>query len=188
MRANGGPETGRRVAHTTPHPGLPNQAVSLARPLPRRADTMARPARVRIRRRKPWTRARRRLFGWNVRLPLATVNTPLGGGHRLMPEACSVKRCSRRTGVPRRNTLVGTGSRQPPPHHRVTVEGYLPPGRGSNSGVGPRFWLSTAPAAVKHSEIGSIVPRAACWGFVCRAAVRVRSFPGLRRYLRCDRG
>ena len=29
---------------------------------------MARPARVRIRSRKPWTFARRRLFGWNVRL------------------------------------------------------------------------------------------------------------------------
>ena len=34
---------------------------------------MARPARVRIRRRKPWTLARRRLFGWKVRLPLATT-------------------------------------------------------------------------------------------------------------------
>jgi hypothetical protein len=29
---------------------------------------MARPARVRIRRRKPWVRLRRRLLGWNVRL------------------------------------------------------------------------------------------------------------------------
>ena len=34
---------------------------------------MARPARVRIRNRKPCTRARRRLFGWKVRLPLATA-------------------------------------------------------------------------------------------------------------------
>lgn len=34
---------------------------------------MARPARVRIRSRKPCTRARRRLFGWKVRLPLATT-------------------------------------------------------------------------------------------------------------------
>lgn len=38
------------------------------RPLRRRADKMARPARVRMRRRKPWTFARRRLFGWKVRL------------------------------------------------------------------------------------------------------------------------
>lgn len=44
------------------------QAESSSRPLRRRADRMARPARVRIRRRKPWTFARRRLFGWKVRL------------------------------------------------------------------------------------------------------------------------
>ena len=34
----------------------------------RRDDRMERPARVRIRRRKPWVLCRRRLFGWNVRL------------------------------------------------------------------------------------------------------------------------
>src|ERR1700754_2402703 len=50
-----------------------NHAVSLRRPLPRRFDTIARPARVRIRSRKPCTRARRRLLGWKVRLPLATA-------------------------------------------------------------------------------------------------------------------
>jgi hypothetical protein len=50
-----------------------DQAVSSRRPLRRRPDTMARPALVRIRKRKPCTRARRRLFGWKVRLPLATV-------------------------------------------------------------------------------------------------------------------
>jgi hypothetical protein len=41
--------------------------------LRRRAATMARPARVRIRNRNPWVLARRRLFGWNVRLPLLTA-------------------------------------------------------------------------------------------------------------------
>src|SRR5690242_20534498 len=44
------------------------QADRLARPLPRRFARIARPARVRIRRRKPWVLARRRLFGWKVRL------------------------------------------------------------------------------------------------------------------------
>jgi len=44
------------------------QADRLVRPLRRRADRMDRPARVRIRSRKPWVRARRRLFGWKVRL------------------------------------------------------------------------------------------------------------------------
>lgn len=38
---------------------------------------IARPARVRMRNRKPWVRARRRLFGWKVRLPFATATTPL---------------------------------------------------------------------------------------------------------------
>lgn len=52
------------------------QAVSERRPLLRRAVTMARPARVRIRRRNPCTRARRRLLGWKVRLPLATAHSP----------------------------------------------------------------------------------------------------------------
>jgi hypothetical protein len=50
-----------------------DQADSARRPLRRRPDTIARPARVRIRKRKPCTRARRRLFGWKVRLPLATA-------------------------------------------------------------------------------------------------------------------
>lgn len=44
------------------------QADRRARPLLRRFATMARPARVRIRSRKPWVFARRRLFGWKVRL------------------------------------------------------------------------------------------------------------------------
>jgi hypothetical protein len=44
------------------------QADRRARPLRRRPERMARPARVRIRRRKPWVRLRRRLLGWNVRL------------------------------------------------------------------------------------------------------------------------
>jgi hypothetical protein len=68
----------------SPHPvpgrehrrGTRAQAVSERRPLRRRPVTIARPARVRIRRRKPCTRARRRLFGWKVRLPLATAHSP----------------------------------------------------------------------------------------------------------------
>jgi hypothetical protein len=49
------------------------QADSSVRPLRRRAARMARPARVRMRNRNPWVLARRRLFGWNVRLPLVTA-------------------------------------------------------------------------------------------------------------------
>ena len=53
------------------------QAESSARPLRRRAARIARPARVRIRRRKPWVLARRRLFGWKVRL-LTRVSNYIG--------------------------------------------------------------------------------------------------------------
>ena len=52
----------RRRQHRRP------QAESSERPLRRRAARMVRPARVRMRRRKPWVLARRRLFGWKVRL------------------------------------------------------------------------------------------------------------------------
>ena len=48
--------------------GEQTQADRLLRPLRRRAARIARPARVRMRRRNPWVRARRRLFGWKVRL------------------------------------------------------------------------------------------------------------------------
>ena len=68
----------RRPGHPVPrrqHSRIPApaQAVSVRRPLRRRFDTTARPARVRIRSRNPCTRARCRLFGWKVRLPLATA-------------------------------------------------------------------------------------------------------------------
>src|SRR6185503_10293206 len=53
-----------------------DQADSSLRPLVRRAARMARPARVRIRSRKPCVLARRRLLGWKVRLPLLTAGSP----------------------------------------------------------------------------------------------------------------
>jgi hypothetical protein len=42
-------------------------AESFSRPLPRRAERIARPARVAIRARNPCFLARRRVFGWKVR-------------------------------------------------------------------------------------------------------------------------
>ena len=44
------------------------QTLTRARPLRRRAASTARPALVRMRSRNPCVFARRRLFGWNVRL------------------------------------------------------------------------------------------------------------------------
>jgi hypothetical protein len=52
------------------------QTLTRARPFRRLAARTARPARVRMRSRKPCVFARRRLFGWNVRL---LTRTPVGG-------------------------------------------------------------------------------------------------------------
>ena len=58
------------VAPTGPHQrqARAGQTLIRARPLRRRAARIARPARVRMRSRNPCVFARRRLFGWNVRL------------------------------------------------------------------------------------------------------------------------
>jgi hypothetical protein len=58
---------GRGTQRSRLEPGRA-QADRLERPLRRRVDKIARPALVRIRSRKPWVLARRRLFGWKVRL------------------------------------------------------------------------------------------------------------------------
>lgn len=57
----------------------PNYADKRVRPLLRRAARMLRPARVRIRSRKPWVLARRRLLGWNVRfmMLLKSISTKI---------------------------------------------------------------------------------------------------------------
>ena len=60
-----------------------DQADSSERPLRRRAARMARPARVRIRRRKPWVLARRRLLGWKVRLLTTTPVRQRGRMYRV---------------------------------------------------------------------------------------------------------
>jgi hypothetical protein len=89
------------------------QADRRARPLRRRAEMIARPARVRIRRRKPWVRLRRRLLGWNVRL--LTGKLPPSSGTRQLgtvltrhasqaERAGSSRRCKRPSN--------GTGHRQ----------------------------------------------------------------------------
>ena len=74
---------GQRELRAPTHPGLgrQDQALSRSRPLCLRAARTARPARVRMRSRKPCVRARRRLFGWNVRLLTGTPDKDLDDGH-----------------------------------------------------------------------------------------------------------
>src|SRR5207247_10732906 len=68
------PTAGSRVAFA--------YAESRARPLVLRRARMARPARVRIRRRKPWGFLRRRLLGWDGSLAIAWVL--FAGARRLL--------------------------------------------------------------------------------------------------------
>ncbi|GEM_PF-6541007 len=77
------------VGSQPPAPGNPQnrmtgaQAVRRVRPWERRAEMIARPARVRIRSRKPCVFARRRLFGWYVRLLTGgSVVVCFAGGYR----------------------------------------------------------------------------------------------------------
>jgi hypothetical protein len=74
---------GQRELRAAAHPGLgrQDQALSWSRPLRLRAARMARPARVRMRSRKPCVLARRRLFGWNVRLLTGTPGQGSCCGH-----------------------------------------------------------------------------------------------------------
>jgi len=71
------------------------QADSFSRPLRRRFARMARPARVRMRRRKPCLRARRRLLGWYVRL-LTGGSSRRGWSHlrRSLPGLRSASKCA----------------------------------------------------------------------------------------------
>ena len=57
-------------------------AESSVRPLARRAARIERPARVRIRKRKPCTLARRRLFGWKVLLLIVVSPKPSFEGRK----------------------------------------------------------------------------------------------------------
>jgi hypothetical protein len=66
---------------------------------------MARPARVRMRSRKPWVFARRRLFGWKVRLLTTGSTIVLSGGrgqHRDTGNRCGTAAGGLPAPIPRR--------------------------------------------------------------------------------------
>jgi hypothetical protein len=92
------PQSVRRRQHA--RADLP-QADRRARPLDRRAERIARPARVRIRSRKPWVFERRRLFGWKVRL--VTSGTPSSSCSPHVATMCQINRVNRAVAVPSRS-------------------------------------------------------------------------------------
>jgi hypothetical protein len=87
---------------------------------------MARPARVRMRRRKPWVFARRRLFGWNVRLLTEDA-------FRTLPQMCcradhSGHPSAKATSQPVKGNVCPLartkppGTREPRVQHRSNIE------------------------------------------------------------------
>ncbi len=116
-----------------------NQADRRARPLPRRDARIARPARVRIRSLNPWVLARRRLFGWKVRLLTQGLQRMMGdGGHRLavtvrprvaalVTPVCTASRSRIRDLCP--SEAGGSSHRQ---LDLVTVRGITPSGQTSS--------------------------------------------------------
>jgi hypothetical protein len=95
--------------HRRADDGSADQTLTRARPLRRRAASTARPARVRMRSRKPCVFARRRLFGWNVRL---LTETPDAGKS---PQAAANARL--------------------PPQHKVSVRCALPEARAPGTSI-----------------------------------------------------
>ena len=139
---------GGAIAGSTSRASPGSQAESSARPLRRRAARMARPARVRMRSRKPCVLARRRLFGWKVRL--LTCTSParaLQGRSTGAPERCAGD--SALTGLRARRILAAVK-----PGHGTSVRGP-----GSNQsvvhGCGQPLWRNTP----VRSAVPSVVDR-----------------------------
>jgi hypothetical protein len=81
---------------------------------------MARPARVRMRSRKPWVFARRRVFGWKVRL-LTRYSKNVGvGTPSVLDDAVKVGRSKQRLALPTRGpaplVVVDVEGRDPNPY------------------------------------------------------------------------
>src|SRR5207245_1390143 len=98
------------------------QAERRSRPLRRRAARMARPARVRMRNRKPWVFARRRLFGWKVRLLTEVLQTSCATAQRWEG------------------------------HAGATLEGPAPTVRAARAAGQTRACASRAPSSTRHAD------------------------------------
>ena len=128
------------------------QAARRSRPLRRREARIERPARVRIRRRKPWVLWRRRLLGWKVRLLM--LITPLRG------------RAEDRigTGSARARHASWTGSQLAPLAHATCPESEaVVDVRHRSTPVRPPNGTGS-PAAGSNQRVGAPGhPRTTCW-------------------------
>jgi hypothetical protein len=97
--------------------GRSGQTLTRARPLRRRAERIARPARVRMRSRNPCVFARWRLFGWNVRLLTGTLQYT---GHGQRGQSARTPQCA---GAPRRfQDMVNRARRCPGQQTRYAAQ------------------------------------------------------------------
>jgi hypothetical protein len=113
------------------------QAASRERPLRRRPARIARPARVRIRRRKPCVLCRRRLFGWKVRL--LTEDSEIVVVERLRSTGAGW------LGGPGRGQSAPVGASPTSPRYGVPAEGVKPPGarcRPGSQRTAPPLWTT----------------------------------------------
>jgi hypothetical protein len=140
----------------TQSPRTSDQAESCSRPLRRRAAMIARPARVRIRNRKPWVLALRRLFGWKVRLLTTDSTIMLSEGTRTAPGRHGSRRGRRRwigdESVPAeraaRNDCCQASTRY------VLAGWRVKPGKAC-----PRKLSSTPPTDCSARPTGTVCPR-----------------------------
>ena len=122
------------------------QAESSERPLRRRAARMARPARVRMRRRKPWVLARRRLFGWKVRL-LTLISVTGGPGWSASAGGRSLRRPQSET----RERVTGMRKRPTRPRPRyASVRHRVKP--ASSTAPGPALPARGHPECRRHAS------------------------------------
>lgn len=167
-----GPELGALPASQRPAVLVNQAGARRLRPFARRRRMTARPERVRIRARNPWTFLRRRRLGWNVRF--------MGSG---VWRACSANRAERLAGlggrgaafrlppseVPTKECMRGSRVRQLAFCHLFAVYGG---GRGA--------WSPGRPdAAVARRESPRCVLGCFCSVIACRCRIGRDSAPVL---------
>jgi hypothetical protein len=144
-------------------------AESRERPLALRLARIARPARLRIRRRNPWVFLRRRLFGWKVRFDIDPIlfrgerrpgagevyETPSSPNKGLLPGRKCVK-SHRRTGPVEKSGAIVRGASQRT--RRRGPGGPLAFPHGFHS-WGKALWIRYGSRVVRRSRRADLGPR-----------------------------
>jgi hypothetical protein len=123
-----------------------SQAESRERPLARRAERIARPARVRMRSRNPCVFARRRLLGWKVRL--LTRRLPNWSSATLATTTTST------TGLKRQRPNNRVALSAEPPRRGPHALPHIPDSRHANTG-NPRATVRRRARGIKRGTQGA---------------------------------